>query len=204
MFKKFNQYNCIPTKTPYDASSRFKKHLGPSVSALEYDRVIDSLMYLMNCTRPNIAYVVNRLSWYTSNHNNEHLDALIQVFRYLRYILEWEYIIPNSLLYLRDNVMLTGFSIPMKANLRVDIHIRKRQNTMHQLLKDGVIAIDYVKSSDNIANPLTKRLARVQWVKLVNIYTHTLESSKTISDHCTTDLLDNSILRMIARKGLNN
>lgn len=35
-------------------------------------------------------------------------------------------------------------------------HIRRSHNIVHQLVKDRVIAIDYVKSSDNIANPLTK------------------------------------------------
>lgn len=44
VLQKFNQYNCIPAKTPYDASRHLKKHSGPSVSALEYAKVIGSLM----------------------------------------------------------------------------------------------------------------------------------------------------------------
>lgn len=40
------------------------------------------------------------------------------------------------------------------------IHISKRHNTMFQLLKDGIIAIDYMKSRENIAHLLIKRLAR--------------------------------------------
>ena len=39
-------------------------------------------------------------------------------------------------------------------------HIRCKQNTIRQLLSIGVISIDYVKSKDNIANPLTKGLNR--------------------------------------------
>ncbi|CAI9781897.1 unnamed protein product [Fraxinus pennsylvanica] len=39
-------------------------------------------------------------------------------------------------------------------------HIRRRHNIVRQLLKDGVIAIHYLNSSDNIANPLTKELAK--------------------------------------------
>ena len=38
--------------------------------------------------------------------------------------------------------------------------IRRRHNTIKQLLSTGVITIDYVMSKDNIADPLTKGLSR--------------------------------------------
>ena len=41
-------------------------------------------------------------------------------------------------------------------------HIRCRHNTIKQLLSNGVITIDFVKSKDNIADPLTKGLSREQ------------------------------------------
>ena len=40
-------------------------------------------------------------------------------------------------------------------------HIRHRQNSIRQLLSNGGGSIDYVKSKDNIADPLTKGLNRV-------------------------------------------
>ena len=39
-------------------------------------------------------------------------------------------------------------------------HIRRRHNTIKQQLSTGVISIDYVKSKDNITDPLTKGLNR--------------------------------------------
>ena len=39
-------------------------------------------------------------------------------------------------------------------------HIRRRHNTIRQLLSSGIIRIDYVKSSDNVSDPLTKGLVR--------------------------------------------
>ena len=39
-------------------------------------------------------------------------------------------------------------------------HIRRRHNTVRQLISTGVISVDYVKSKDNIADPLTKGLNR--------------------------------------------
>ena len=45
-------------------------------------------------------------------------------------------------------------------------HIRRRHNTMRQVLSSGIISIDYVKSKDNITDPLTKVLPREQVYKL--------------------------------------
>ena len=44
------------------------------------------------------------------------------------------------------------------------MHIRRRHNTIKKLLSNGVIIIDFVKSKDNIADPLTKGLSREQVV----------------------------------------
>ena len=41
-------------------------------------------------------------------------------------------------------------------------HIRRRHNTVRQLLSNGIISIDYIKSKDNLADPLTKGLTREQ------------------------------------------
>ena len=39
-------------------------------------------------------------------------------------------------------------------------HIRRRHNTIRQLLSTVIIFIDYVKSKDNIMDPLTEGLNR--------------------------------------------
>ena len=39
-------------------------------------------------------------------------------------------------------------------------HIRRRHNTIRQLLSIGIISIDYIKSKDNIVDSLTKWLNR--------------------------------------------
>ena len=39
-------------------------------------------------------------------------------------------------------------------------HIRRRHNSIRQLLSNGAVFIDYAKSKDNFANPLTKGLTR--------------------------------------------
>ena len=39
-------------------------------------------------------------------------------------------------------------------------HIRRRHNIVRELLSSGIITIDYVKSKDNVSDPLTKGLSR--------------------------------------------
>ena len=41
-------------------------------------------------------------------------------------------------------------------------HIRRRHNTFRQLLSNGIISIDYIKSKDNLTDLLTKGLTREQ------------------------------------------
>ncbi|KAL5745221.1 hypothetical protein ACOSP7_026367 [Xanthoceras sorbifolium] len=54
------------------------KNKGESISQLEYSRVRGSLMYLMSCTRPDIAYAVSKLSRYTSNPGADHWKAIVR------------------------------------------------------------------------------------------------------------------------------
>lgn len=39
-------------------------------------------------------------------------------------------------------------------------HIQRRHSSIKQLISTGIIIIDFIQSKDNIANPLTKGLAR--------------------------------------------
>ena len=64
---EFDKYDERPARTPVDASLHLPKNKEESISQLEYSRIIGSLMYLMNCTRPDIAYAVSKLSRFTHN-----------------------------------------------------------------------------------------------------------------------------------------
>ena len=63
---KYGQSNCKVAITSFEANCKLKKNTGDAVSQLQYSQVISSLMYLMNVTRPDIAYSVSRLSRYVT------------------------------------------------------------------------------------------------------------------------------------------
>ena len=72
ILNKFSKDDSGVARTPLDVNPHMSKYKGESVSQMEYSRVIRRMMYLMSCTRPDIAYTVSKLSRYTSNPNDDH------------------------------------------------------------------------------------------------------------------------------------
>ena len=91
-------------KTPLDVNFALQKNEGESDSQLEYTRVLGCLMYIMNCTRPDIAFVISKLSWYTSNPNKTHWIAMKRVLGYLKYTQDY------ALHYNKYPAILEGYS----------------------------------------------------------------------------------------------
>ena len=54
------------------------------MSRVPYASAVGSLMYVMVCTRPDIAHAVGVLSRFMSNPGKEHWTTVKRVFRYLR------------------------------------------------------------------------------------------------------------------------
>ncbi|XP_073295912.1 secreted RxLR effector protein 161-like [Primulina huaijiensis] len=65
VLEKFSTLNSRPARTPIDLGVHLAKNRGDPISQLEYARIIGSLMFLTNCTRPDLAYSVNKLSRFT-------------------------------------------------------------------------------------------------------------------------------------------
>nr|GEY56533.1 zinc finger, CCHC-type [Tanacetum cinerariifolium] len=60
-----------------------------TVSQLEYSKVIGCLMYVMTCTRPDIAFVVGKLSRYTSNPRTQCWQAIQRALKYLKKTMDY-------------------------------------------------------------------------------------------------------------------
>ena len=59
----------------------FRSILGPEVP---YLNAIGALMYLAQCTRPDIAFAVNFLAHYSSEPTRRHWNGIKHIFRYLK------------------------------------------------------------------------------------------------------------------------
>ena len=104
LLDKFDKDESNIARAPVDINLHLSKNIGQSISQLEYSHIIGSLMYVMNCTRPDIAYSVNKLSRYTRNLGVDHWKAIIKVLRYLRYTQNY------GLHYTRYLAVLEGYS----------------------------------------------------------------------------------------------
>ena len=77
--------NCKSVSTPIDHASKLEsapKGTPPFEQNL-YQQMISALLYLVTCTRPDLAFVISFLSQFSSCPLESHHTAVKRVFRYL-------------------------------------------------------------------------------------------------------------------------
>lgn len=81
---RFNMSECKPVQTPIESECNLKRPVKADESAMAkypYQQLIGALMYVAVTTRPDIAYVVNFMSQFNSNYNEEHWNAAKRIMR---------------------------------------------------------------------------------------------------------------------------
>ena len=73
---KFKHVNIKKANTLFDSIMKLNDYYDKTVSQLEYASSSGSLMYVMHCTRPDIAFVIHKLSRYTNKLNMNHWKAI--------------------------------------------------------------------------------------------------------------------------------
>nr|GEZ05270.1 zinc finger, CCHC-type [Tanacetum cinerariifolium] len=86
--KDIREADVILVSTPMDCEKLMPNN-GHDVSQLKYYRVIGFLMYDMTCIRLDIAFVVGKLSMYTSNPGTQHWQAIQRVLKYLKKTMDY-------------------------------------------------------------------------------------------------------------------
>jgi hypothetical protein len=72
MLDKFKHLNIKEVNTSFDSSMKLNDYCDKAIAQLKYVSSIGSLMYVMHCTRPDIVFVICKLSRYTSKPNTDH------------------------------------------------------------------------------------------------------------------------------------
>ena len=78
---KFNMHDCNPSPTPAIEGLSLTKSEGLESTDFDYRGLVGSLLYLMLGTRPNIAWVVVKLSQFLENPSSQHIMASKHVLR---------------------------------------------------------------------------------------------------------------------------
>ena len=85
--KRFGQENCKPVSVPlptgYTPRPNSDQNSSNATLRTHYQSVIGSLLYIMLGTRPDISFAVIKMSQFSSNPTEEHLQKALYIVFYL-------------------------------------------------------------------------------------------------------------------------
>lgn len=94
MLERFGMSNCkaryTPSELKWESDNNEEDNSKEVVDPKEYREIVGSLIYAMTCTRPDISWVVSKLSQTLAEPKAEHLVAAKHVLRYLKGTNEYE------------------------------------------------------------------------------------------------------------------
>ena len=84
LLKETGMLGCKPADTPMDPTTKLgaKENCAP-VDKGRYQRLVGKLIYLSH-TRPDIGFSVSMVSQFMNNPNEEHMEAVYRILRYLK------------------------------------------------------------------------------------------------------------------------
>ena len=86
---KCKNLDIVPVKSPIDVNLHVSKNTGENKAQNEYASILGSLMYVMNCTRPDIACAGSKLSRFTVSPNENHWKAMKRLLGYLKHTQDY-------------------------------------------------------------------------------------------------------------------
>ena len=72
VLSQFGFMDSKPSPTPHDPNATLRKNKRIAGEYLRYSQIIDSLMYLVSATRPDIYFAISILSGFMSNLSDDH------------------------------------------------------------------------------------------------------------------------------------
>lgn len=106
ILNKFKMQDCKPKYTPSDMNlNKYCDEKAEPVDERAYREIVGSLIYIMTATRPDLCYIVTKLSQYMSKPTKNHMIAAKHTLRYLKSTID------HKLVYNKSNqpFVLTGF-----------------------------------------------------------------------------------------------
>ena len=139
VLSRFNMQNAKVVSTPLGVHFRLSKEQSPKteeerayMAKVPYASAIGSLMYVMVCTRPDIAQAVGAVSRYMNNPGKLHWEAVKWILRYLRGTTS------KALCFKGGDMVLIGY---VDADLAGNVDIRR--NTIGYVYTLGGTAVSW-------------------------------------------------------------
>ena len=90
ILERFDMQNCRPRETPCDQKLDYTENAVKMDDVRMYREAVGSLIYLTTCTRPDLSFVISKLSQYFAEPTEEQWITVKHVLRYLRGTTERE------------------------------------------------------------------------------------------------------------------
>lgn len=90
ILKRFGMENCNPVSTPIDINQKLSLNSTDEkdnqfiTGTVPYQELVGCLLYLVQGTRPDIAFAVNSVSRFNNNHRKSHWMAVKRILRYVK------------------------------------------------------------------------------------------------------------------------
>lgn len=97
VIQRFGMKNANPVATPSDYNQKLSLKMCPTnqeekdeLQNIPYQSLVGCLLFIAQCTRPDISFSVNDVSRFNSNYGKAHWIAVKRILRYLKGTLEYK------------------------------------------------------------------------------------------------------------------
>lgn len=91
VLRRFNMFDCDPVKLPSDPNQKLTREMSPSseneikqMGTIPYQEAVGSILYLAQCTRPDISFAITNVSQFNKNPGLAHWRAVKRILRYIK------------------------------------------------------------------------------------------------------------------------
>lgn len=119
ILSRFGMQDCKPRETPCESKFEYTDNAKKWEDTRLYREAVGSLIYLATCTRPDLSFVVSKLSQHFSEPSEEHWNTVKHVFRYLKGTTN------RGLCFKRDDTDALGLIVHSDADWAAEVTDRR-------------------------------------------------------------------------------
>lgn len=134
---RFDMQNCKSRETPCEPKLDFTENAEKMKEPKRFREAVGSLIYLSTCTRPDLSFVVSKLSQYFAEPTEQHWNTVKHVFRYLKGTVE------QQLCFRRNDTERLGLSVYSDADWASDTKDRRSTSGYCVNLSEGSSLISW-------------------------------------------------------------
>lgn len=205
LLAKFNMKDCNPVATPADPNQKLSKSMSPKTSMerdemknIPYQEAVGGILYIAQCTRPDITFAVNSVSRFNNDPGKPHWEAVKRILRYLKGTMD------AKLTYSRDeNLKILGYC---DADWASD-EDERRSCTGYVFIRQGGAISWNSKRQPTVAlssaeaeyMALSSAVQEVLWLRQFEMNLHSMDSSESTNILCD----NNSAIDLSNTNGYN-